>query len=264
MSTYVINDLIRFDNEAFVLYAATEPEETLRIGAIASRCLTQLLEANGEIVSKRDLMAGAWGAFGLEVTDNSLAQVVRQLRVAMEKLQPGHELIVTVPRIGYKISEQVTLLDPPSPATPDLALTPASEAAREPAGSAPAPMHERRAPVAARDLLLGLVALACWIGLFFLPGLLWPVSLPERPFAEQRVEDIDGVRVHLENMPASALRPDNRQLVAHAKQLGQTLAMDVHKLHIYRFADQYLSLDLLCEGTLLAPGSQCLGVQAHD
>ena len=127
MSTYVINRLIHFDNEAFVLYAATAPEDSLRIGAIASRCLTQLLDAKGEIVSKRDLMNGAWGAFGLEVTDNSLAQTIRQLRVALDKLQPDHELIVTVPRIGYKLGESlVELLDRPEASEAPAAETSAS------------------------------------------------------------------------------------------------------------------------------------------
>lgn len=265
MSTYVINQLIHFDNEAFVLYAAASPEDALRIGAIASRCLTQLLQANGQIVSKRDLMSGAWGAFGLEVTDNSLAQVVRQLRVALEKLQPNHELIVTIPRIGYKISEQVTLLDEanvPAPlpvlvAPTDIQLPPSDEPVVPP----PRQKERQHWPI---DLLLGLAAIACWVALFQLPVLLRAPSLPERPFIEAQLESFDGVQVHLENMPGGALQPDNRQLVAEVKQLGQALGMDVDNLHIYRLADQYRSLDLLCQGRLQAPDSQCLGVKPDE
>lgn len=265
MSTYVINRLIHFDNEAYVLYAAQAPEEVLRIGAIASRCLTQLLQANGQIVSKRDLMSGAWGAFGLEVTDNSLAQVVRQLRVALEKLQPNHELIITIPRIGYKISEQVELLDeavlsapPLTPATPEPNTPPSSA---EP--SEPVPSRERRHE-RTRDLLLGFAAIICWVALFQLPSLLGEKPLPELPFVEYQVESIDAIQVHQENMPGGALQPDNRRLVAQAKQLSQTLGMYSRDLHIYRFADQYRSLDLLCQGKLLMPDSQCMGIQANE
>ena len=261
MSTYVIDRLIHFDNEAFVLYAVTAPEDSLRIGAIASRCLTQLLDAKGEIVSKRDLMNGAWGAFGLEVTDNSLAQVIRQLRVALDKLQPGLELIVTVPRIGYKLGESlVERLDQPAPPAPQL---PQTETASTPI---PASANQVASPPPwrPRHLLMGLGALACWALLFLLPGLLRPAQLPERPFAEQRVEELNGLYVHMEDMPASALRPDNRQLAEHARQLVQALGMDGQDLHLYRFADQYRSLDLLCQGTLATADSQCLGVQAHD
>ena len=265
MSTYVINRLIHFDNEAYVLYAAQAPEEVLRIGAIASRCLTQLLQANGQIVSKRDLMSGAWGAFGLEVTDNSLAQVVRQLRVALEKLQPNHELIVTIPRIGYKISEQVELLDeavssapPLTPATPEPNAPPSSTEPPE-----PVPRKERRHE-RTTDLLLGFAAIICWVALFQLPSLLGEKPLPELPFVEHQVESIDAIQVHQENMPGGALQPDNRRLVAQAKQLSQTLGMDSRDLHIYRFADQYRSLDLLCQGKLLMPDSQCMGIQANE
>ena len=263
MSTYVINNLIHFDNEAFVLYTTDAPEDTLRIGAIASRCLTQLLQANGQIVSKRDLMSGAWGTFGLEVTDNSLAQVVRQLRVALEKLQPDHELIITIPRIGYKISEQVTLLDGTAPAAqPPM---PSAPAPNEPAPHSQMPVHSsKRQPDWTRDLLLGLGTIASALLLFQLPGLLRSPSLPEQPFDEYQVESIDTVWVHFENMPDSALKPDNQKLVAQAKQLAQALNMDAHDLHIYRFTEQQHSLNLLCQGRLHAPGSQCLGIQTDE
>lgn len=264
MSTYVINQLIHFDNEAFVLYAAATPEEVLRIGAIASRCLTLLLQANGQIVSKRDLMSGAWGAFGLEVTDNSLAQVVRQLRVALEKLQPNHELIVTIPRIGYKISEQVTLFEESNtPAPLPVLVAPAEIQPPSSEPTAPAPRQKAR-PHWPLDLLLGLAAIACWVALFQLPTLLRAPSLPTRPFTEYRTETIDGVQVHLENMPGGALQPDNRQLVAEVKQLGLALGMDLRNAHVYRLADHYRSLDLLCQDTLLAPNSQCLGVKPNE
>ena len=69
--------------------------------------------------------------------------------------------------------------------------------------------------------------------------------------------------VHLiEDMPAAALRPSNGQLVARARELGQALGLD--DLHLYRFAGQYRSLNLLCRGELRPGGSQCLGVQADE
>lgn len=261
MSIYVINQLIHFDNEDFVLYAAAAPDEVLRIGAIASRCLTQLLQANGQIVSKRDLMSGAWGAFGLEVTDNSLAQVVRQLRVALEKLQPNQELIVTIPRIGYKISEQVVLLDAPAPQPVVPSAAAIAPPAAEPVVASPAPGPARAWGTRA---LLGLGALACWTALFLLPGLLRPNALPLRPFVESQVTQLDGITLHLEAMPASALQPDNQRLVEQARQLVQNIGLASADLHLYRFADRYRSLSLLCQGPLQEPDSQCLGMQLNE
>lgn len=264
MSTYVINQVIHFDNEAFVLYATSAPEEVLRIGAIASRCLTLLLQADGQIVSKRDLMGGAWGEFGLEVTDNSLAQVVRQLRVALEKLQPNHELIVTIPRIGYKISEQVELLDPPlpAPATPPAVDESLPQISAE-ALPAPPPSHSQHLNWPEK-LLLGLAAIACWSALFHLPNLLASSALPDQPFVQAQVEQIEGVTVHLENMPGGALQPDNQRLAVQVNALGKALDMDPLDLHVYRFAAQNRSLDLLCEGELSARDSHCLGLQLDE
>ncbi|MBC9251417.1 hypothetical protein A9179_14190 [Pseudomonas alcaligenes] len=259
MSIYVIHNLIHFDSEAFTLYRVDAPDEPLRIGAIASRCLLLLLQAEGQIVGKRELMNGAWGAFGLEVTENSLAQVVRQLRVALDKLQPGHELIDTVPRIGYRISERGVLLDatPPAPAQ-----TPAPTIEVPPMPLATPAPPARQHPDWPIRLVLGLATLLCWMALFKLPGLLHPAAPPEQPFVEARVEKLDGVTLHLEDIPNGALRPSNDQLVAHARQLGRTLAMD--DLHLYRFGGQDRSLNLLCQGQLQSDSSHCLGLQVDE
>lgn len=262
MSIYVINRQIHFDNEAFLLYAATAPSEALRIGAIASRCLTLLLQANGNIVSKRDLMSGAWGEFGLEVTDNSLAQVVRQLRVALEKLQADPELIVTVPRLGYRSSAQVELLDTPAPTSDPLPAPSPDSSAVAPAPSAtPTASSGQDWP---RQALLGLCALLCCTALFLLPSLLRPGALPLRPFVESQVEEIEGITVHSEAMPTSALRPDSRQLAGQARRLAMALGLGDANLHLYRFADRSVSLGLLCQGPLTAPDSQCLGLQPNE
>ncbi|MGY4531815.1 DNA-binding winged helix-turn-helix (wHTH) protein [Pseudomonas sp. TE3786] len=258
MSIFVINRLVHFDNETFVLYAATSPEEVQRIGAIASRCLTQLLQANGQIVSKRELMNGAWGAFGLEVSDNSLAQVVRQLRVAMETLQPGQELILTVPRIGYKITLPVALLEPSALAR----AVPASDAEAPPmAAEGPSPRSGRSW---ISHLSKGMVVLACWMTLFILPALLHPGALPNRPFVEERAEQLDGITLHLESMPAGALQPDNQRLVEIARRLAQRIGLAPSDLHLYRLADRYRSLTLLCQGTLQNADSQCVGMQLNE
>lgn len=258
MSLYLISRSVRFDNEAFVLYAADAPNEKLRIGAIASRCLTLLVDANGEIVTKRDLMSGAWGAFGLEVTENSLAQVIRQLRVALDKLLPGQELILTVPRIGYRSSAQVELIDE----APTIALlhepSPALSADMLSTSTSEAP-HQRPWPL---RLALALGAVACWALLYKLPGILYPVPLHERPFREADVERFDDLTLHLENMPASALRPDNASLAARAQQLGKVLELE--KLHLYRFAGRDRSLNLLCSGELRPGNSHCLGLQVDE
>jgi DNA-binding winged helix-turn-helix (wHTH) protein len=256
MSIFVINQQVHFDNETFVLYAAAAPDDVQRIGAIASRCLTQLLEANGQIVSKRELLTGAWGSFGLEVSDNSLAQVIRQLRVTLESLQPGHELILTVPRIGYKITQPVELLDL---AAPSLAIVPIAPMPEQPK-TPESPPRQRWIT----QLPLALGALGCWVALFLLPGLLNPAALPTRPFVERHAEQFGGITVHAEAMPASALQPDTAYLLEKARQLAQSLGMAPSDLHLYRLADRYRSLSLLCHGTLQHADSQCVGMQLNE
>jgi DNA-binding winged helix-turn-helix (wHTH) protein len=108
MGQVLINELIVFDEDRFLLFRADAPEVApLRLGATTSSCLALLIHSNGAVVRKRQLMAGAWGQYGLKVTDNSLAQSIRQLRLALETLQPGREFIQTLPRLGYKLADGV-------------------------------------------------------------------------------------------------------------------------------------------------------------
>ncbi|WP_460164043.1 winged helix-turn-helix domain-containing protein [Pseudomonas sp. S2_F03] len=132
MGQLLIDEHLVFDENNFLLFRVDAAnEEPLRLGAIASRCLAMLLRSGGSVVRKRELMAGAWGQYGLEVTDNSLAQVVRQLRLALEKLQPDREFIQTLPRIGYKLADGVTveeLTAHPKPALPSCTMVTGNEA----------------------------------------------------------------------------------------------------------------------------------------
>lgn len=154
MSLFYIDEQIVFDEDNYLLYANLEQNpEPLRLGAIASSCLAQLLRAKGGVVLKRELMAGAWGQFGLEVTDNSLAQVVRQLRLALIKLQADDEYIVTLPRIGYKLADKVqvreTSADQPlcSAQTRPSMPTEAAELSLSTPASEPLPERPMPAPV---------------------------------------------------------------------------------------------------------------------
>ncbi|MCY1559767.1 hypothetical protein D9M68_968360 [compost metagenome] len=106
--------------------------------------------------------------------------------------------------------------------------------------------------------------MACWAALFHLPSLLSPAVLPEQPFTEARVEQVDGITFHLESMPGGALQPDHQHLAVQVKQLGRALAMSPLDLHVYRFAAQHRSLDLLCQGLLTARDSHCLGLQLDE
>jgi predicted ATPase len=89
--------------------------EPVRLGARAFDVLHALMERQGELVSKRELLQRVWP--GLFVADNNLEVHVCALRKVI-----GNAAIVTVPGRGYVFDGSFTLPelapDPPPPAAP--------------------------------------------------------------------------------------------------------------------------------------------------
>lgn len=74
----------------------------LPVGQRGIALLAALLEAEGEAVPKADLMDRAWP--GLAVEEGNLTVQIAALRKALGKGSNGQEWIVTVPRLGYRLS----------------------------------------------------------------------------------------------------------------------------------------------------------------
>ncbi|WP_223520333.1 transcriptional regulator [Pseudomonas sp. GL-B-19] len=294
MGQLLIDEHLVFDENNFLLFRVESAnEEPLRIGAIASRCLAMLLRSGGEVVRKRELMAGAWGQYGLEVTDNSLAQVVRQLRLALEKLQPDREFIQTLPRIGYKLADGVRVEE--LPATANAASAPR---AAEPDSEAPAPATSPVSTLAdaedepvepppfmampasadpdsgalpVHSITLprrwGLwLALPLWGVLAFLLGKIWLApTLEVVPPAFDAPVMMEDVHVHLstlEPQPPEALHL--KLMVQHSRKLAEHLGISAQNIHLYLLPSRRGADQILCDGELETASSRCIGVQQHD
>jgi len=286
MGQLLIDEHLVFDENNFLLFRADADEEPLRIGAIASRCLAMLLRSDGAVVRKRELMAGAWGQYGLEVTDNSLAQVVRQLRLALEKLQPDREFIQTLPRIGYKLvdgvkveelsavaktapapSETVADNEAPAPAAfPESNRADAEDEPPLPASarpdSAPMPVLPITSP---KRWGLGL-ALPLWGVLAFLSGKTWLAPSPEAPQpAFAAPVTMDDVRVHLSAQDVQPSARSHLQLmVQNSRKLAGLLGLSAQNIHLYLLPSRRGADQILCDGELETASSRCIGVQQHD
>lgn len=90
------------DRVAGVLSRDGEP---LPVGQRGAALLTALLEANGEPVSKDDLLARGWP--GLIVEEANLSVQIATLRKTLGQNEAGADWIVTVPRFGYRFLRQL-------------------------------------------------------------------------------------------------------------------------------------------------------------
>jgi DNA-binding winged helix-turn-helix (wHTH) protein len=270
MSRILIDNRLIFDEDNFLLFLADDASiEPCRLNAISSRCLAQLLRSKGAVVRKRELIAGAWGQYGFEVTDNSLAQVVRQLRVVIDRFQPGLELIQTHPRIGYGLVEGVQIVELASAplAVEDEGPTlPGDEALLEipvPAGiPAPVAVPRSRCNWRTMALLPGLLVLVS--ALAFQLGAAWSGQpLTPRPFDFAPPTLMDGAWVHLP--VAVSIPPERLQRVLRtSKQVAGWVGMADASGHLYLLPDYLGRHFLLCAGELRIANSRCIGVNLRD
>ncbi len=72
--------------------------------------LSLLLENQGKAVSREQIMDAVWGE--VIVSDNSVSQLVTQLRKSLHDTKTPQQIIRTVPRIGYQLIAQVS--EPPT------------------------------------------------------------------------------------------------------------------------------------------------------
>ncbi|MEM9045422.1 MAG: winged helix-turn-helix domain-containing protein [Pseudomonadota bacterium] len=78
-----------------------------RLSPRAMGVLLQLVEAQGIVVSRTDLLEAVWP--DIHVSDESLTQAVAELRRVLGKDDRCRQYIETVPKAGYRLSMQVRL-----------------------------------------------------------------------------------------------------------------------------------------------------------
>jgi len=103
MVKFLIGDVVGFDTDTFMLVARDDASLSVPLGATAGRCLQVLLNADGEIVTKRSLLAQGWEQYGAVVTENNLSQSIMRIRKGLQELGADPASLITLPRIGYRL-----------------------------------------------------------------------------------------------------------------------------------------------------------------
>lgn len=98
---YVLNDrwLFSFMQETLVDLDGHMPVTVVK--PVVARMLVVLAHSPNMVLHRQRLLDEGWRAFGFEVCENSLNQVICSLRKTFEVLEPGRVFIRTIPRIGY-------------------------------------------------------------------------------------------------------------------------------------------------------------------
>ena len=87
----------RVDEKTGILLKGNKP---VALGRRGLKLLTTLLDRRGEVLTKAELIDGAWGDEAIE--EANLSVQIAQLRKALGKTADGEEWIATVARVGYQ------------------------------------------------------------------------------------------------------------------------------------------------------------------
>lgn len=97
--------------------------KSVATGPRPAALLGMLLEAEGRVVTKVDLMERAWP--GLAVEEGNLTVQIATLRKLLGLRPDGTDWIVTVPRVGYRLPRQDDAgMAPAAPQPPSVAVLP--------------------------------------------------------------------------------------------------------------------------------------------
>ncbi|WP_300005170.1 winged helix-turn-helix domain-containing protein [uncultured Cedecea sp.] len=105
---------MRFNIEGFIVFDSEEAclvnlltGDCIELSATSTRLLASLLQYRGDIISRIDIFQTVFEQFGARASNSNLNQYISTLRRSLADLGIEKDVIITVPRIGFKISEEV-------------------------------------------------------------------------------------------------------------------------------------------------------------
>ncbi|MCA2024384.1 winged helix-turn-helix domain-containing protein [Enterobacter sp. K16B] len=102
-----MNKQIIFDSDMCTLGLEDSQDELIQISNPTKRLLLLLIAHKGEAIKREVIFKKVWDDYGMVSSNNNLNQCVSKLRKIMKNLGMDEEVIVTVPKIGFMLHQQV-------------------------------------------------------------------------------------------------------------------------------------------------------------
>jgi len=194
---YIINEALIYDAQAHLLHY-TDGDKMVTLPIPASNCFKILLDNQGEIISQETLLTRVWNARGMNVNANTLHQNISLLRKALAQIEGGREVIKTIPKRGFTIPADITVLHKDQ----DRGTEPASNEMAEVSAplavitAPPAEKNVSRIRPAARTIAVAggllLLLLVAW----------WHITTPQKNYFSAYIEinDIEGCKVFVNSI----------------------------------------------------------------
>lgn len=104
---YIINLNMVFDPDARVLALKNDINLSVDLSKPATRLLSELIIHNNVTLVREDLIKTVWVDYGFSPSHSSLSNHISELRKAFESLGLDREIIITVPRTGFRMEAEI-------------------------------------------------------------------------------------------------------------------------------------------------------------
>ncbi len=106
---FIINEHIIFDSDMSTLGHEGSQEELIPVSNPTKRLLLLLIAHQGEALKREVIFKKVWDDYGMISSNNNLNQCVSKLRKIMKSLGVDDEMIVTIPKIGFMLHQQIRI-----------------------------------------------------------------------------------------------------------------------------------------------------------
>ncbi len=104
---YIINTIIAFDPVTRNLSLKNDAQLSVELSKPATRLLSELIEHNHATLLREDLIKSVWEDYGFSPSKGNLSNSISELRKAFTSLGLHQEIIITVPRTGFKLEAEI-------------------------------------------------------------------------------------------------------------------------------------------------------------
>lgn len=104
---YIINTIIVFDPVTRSLALKNDAQLSVELSKPATRLLSELIEHNQLTLVREDIIKNVWEDYGFSPSKGNLSNSISELRKAFASLGLHKEIIITVPRTGFKMEAEI-------------------------------------------------------------------------------------------------------------------------------------------------------------
>ncbi|MFP7607705.1 winged helix-turn-helix domain-containing protein [Serratia quinivorans] len=108
---YIINKIVVFNSDELTLFLYENNQIVTKLTKPASRLLLELIQNNKKNITRDDLLERVWTTYGFTASNAGLNNYISELRKAFALLGLVNEIIVTIPKLGFRFEADIVLTE---------------------------------------------------------------------------------------------------------------------------------------------------------